>query len=125
MLTISLRHNLDMLVDGDSTTIGVAVHGFQGSGQHLFEAASQNTVGISGFNDLLAEINSTRARCACVVDIVDRDTSHSNLIESTLPAACASIKEADSCLLDISVFQPTVLESKSYYKFWKVFICLT
>merc|ERR1712131_272866 len=75
------NHSFGMLLKWKCTVI---IFGTQTTTLHLFKTKCKGTVGHTSFNELCCLHESCRSGRAIIVDIVDWDTSDSNLINSSL-----------------------------------------
>ncbi len=69
MQAVGVRHQLDMLVDGQSAVATRWLGRFQTSRLHLFETNSQHHIRTASLYDLFAEEDSTAAAGTCIIQL--------------------------------------------------------
>ncbi len=75
----------------------------QRAGEHLLEADDEHAVGLAVADHVAAHVQARRARRAVVVDVVDGDACHAELVEDALAASRVAVAVARHTLLDVVV----------------------
>lgn len=83
----------------------------QGTTFHFLETESQDTISISGFNDLFAQVQCTGTGGAIVVYVEYWNTGHTDFIQGTLARCGVAIHITDSSLLNLIVGNLSVSQS--------------
>ena len=76
---------------------------FQASSFHLLKPDDHYRVGNASLNHASGEIQARASGTAVVVDVVDGDPGHAELVENTLTAGAVAIAEACDALVDVIV----------------------
>ena len=90
-------------VGGSSRICAVLEECLQTSREHLLETNDQHTVRSTVGNHVAAHVQPRRARGAVVVDVVDGDARHAELVEDALAARAVAIAVACHALVYIIV----------------------
>lgn len=96
----SLDHHVDRRADG---VLAVVEEALQAAGHHLFEADDEDTVGGAAGHKRAAHGQTCAAGRAVIVDVVDGDLGHAELVEDALAAGAVAVAVAGNALLDVVV----------------------
>jgi len=77
-----------VLIDGVGA---VGELGGEGPALHLLESQSEDALADAAFDQLLGDEESGGARGAVVVDVVDRNSCHADLVQSALTTRAVSV----------------------------------
>ncbi|KAK1841186.1 hypothetical protein CCHR01_16172 [Colletotrichum chrysophilum] len=95
-----LGHHLD---GGAGGVLAVVEEALQAAGHHLLEADDQHAVGGAGGDKGAGHGEAGAAGGAVVVDVVDGDGGHAELVEDALAAGAVAIAVAGDALVDVVV----------------------
>jgi len=98
--TTSCLHHLSAGTSWVGSILEVAL---QTSWIHLLETNNHYTVSASVANDIAGEVQACRASRAVIINIIDWDLGHAELVEHSLPAGGVSVAIAGDSLVDIVV----------------------
>lgn len=90
-------------VGGRGGILPVVEVGLQTAGGHLLEANHQDAVGGAVGNGLSRHIQAGRAGRAIVVDVVDGDLGHAELVEDALSTGGVAVAVTGDALVDVVV----------------------
>jgi len=87
-------------VCGACRVLAVLEEGRQAAGEHLLEAEDEDAVGGAVGDGLARHVQARGPRGAVVVDVVDGDARHAELVEDALAAGGVAVAVAGDALVD-------------------------
>lgn len=88
---------------GAGGILAVVPEALEGAGVHLLETDDEDTVSAAVGDDITADVQAGGAGGAVVVDVVDGDLGHAELVEDTLAAGGVTVTVAGNTLVNIVV----------------------
>ena len=104
----SLSHHLDRR---PSRVLSILEVTLQTASGHLLEAHDEDCIGHAACNHGAAEMQTRGASRAVVVNVVDRDLCHAELVEDSLSAGGVAIAVACNASVDVIVVRLSVYKS--------------
>ncbi|KFX92965.1 hypothetical protein V490_05049, partial [Pseudogymnoascus sp. VKM F-3557] len=98
--TASLDHHVG---GGTGRVLTVVPEALEGTGVHLLEADDEDTVSATVGDDITSNVQTGGSGGAVVVDVVDGDLGHAELVEDTLTAGGVTVAVAGNTLVNIIV----------------------
>ncbi|KFY87906.1 hypothetical protein V498_06977 [Pseudogymnoascus sp. VKM F-4517 (FW-2822)] len=88
---------------GAGGVLAVVPEALQGAGVHLLEADDEDAVRAAVGDDITADVQAGRSGRAVVVDVVDGDLGHAELVEDALAARGVAVAVAGNTLVNVIV----------------------